>query len=101
MNVPKFVISLLLTVTLVYCLNRSWVIGGNRLPPLGKFLDPFHGFWANIEADDNDAEPELKISGLKSPVTVIFDSLAIPHIFANNDEDLYLAQGYITASHRL
>lgn len=101
MNVPKFVVSLVLTVALIYCLDRSWPVGATRLPPLGKFLDPFHGFWANIEPDDHTPDDELTISGLKDKVTVVFDSLAIPHIFANNNDDLYLAQGYITASHRL
>ncbi|HYC85171.1 MAG TPA: penicillin acylase family protein, partial [Chryseosolibacter sp.] len=38
---------------------------------------------------------------MKGPVTVAFDSLMIPHIFAENDDDLYLAQGYVTAMHRL
>src|SRR5262249_9534412 len=33
--------------------------------------------------------------------TVIYDSLKIAHIFANNDNDLYLAQGYVTAADRL
>jgi penicillin amidase len=101
MNVLKFIISIVLTLALVYCLNRSWVVGSNRLPPLGKFLDPFHGFWANIEPDDRELGNQLDIPGLKDKVTVVFDSLAIPHVFASNDDDLYLTQGYITASHRL
>ena len=43
----------------------------------------------------------MESSYLESPVTVIFDTLRIPHIFAENDIDLYFAQGYIMASERL
>jgi penicillin G amidase len=97
----KFLISLLITVLLVYLLNNSWLVAGNRLPPLGKFLDPFHGFWENLEPKDKVGEDKLAIKGLKNEVQIIYDSLLIAHIFATNDEDLYLTQGYVTASHRL
>src|SRR6187549_4003108 len=101
MRFLKFLISLLTTILLIYLLNNSWLVAGNRLPPLGKFLDPFHGFWKNIEEKDKIGKDKLAITGLKSEVQVIYDSLLIPHIFAANDEDLYLAQGYVTASLRL
>ncbi len=101
MKIIKFLISLSITVLLIWSLNRSWVVGGNRIPPLGKFLDPFHGFWQNIEAKNHKLPEKLDIPGLKKPVTIVFDSIMIPHVFAQNDEDLYLAQGYVTALHRL
>lgn len=101
MKVFKLTVSLILTLFLIYVLNRSWVVGDNRLPPLGKFLDPFHGFWQNLEDNEPAHTGSLELSGLKAKVSVAFDSLAIPHIFAENDEDLYFTQGYITASHRL
>ena len=85
----------------IYIFDNRWVIGGNAIPPLGKFLDPFHGFWQNIESSENPESITLEIPGVKDKVTVVFDSLDIPHIFANNDEDLYFAQGYVTAAHRL
>jgi penicillin amidase len=101
MKVAKFSISLVITVTLVYFLNNGWTVNGTPIPPLGKFLDPFHGFWQNIESGSSSKENTLDISGLAAPVTVVYDSLMIPHIFAQNDNDLYLAQGYVTARHRL
>jgi penicillin G amidase len=101
MRIIKFILSLTITFALIYIFDNRWVIGGNPLPPLGKFLDPFHGFWQNIESSENPASIVLEIPGLKDKVTVVFDSLDIPHIFANNDEDLYYAQGYVTAAHRL
>lgn len=101
MKVIKFSVSLLVTLGLIYFLNNSWTIGGKPIPPPGKFLDPFHGFWQNIESENNSATIDLTIEGLQAPVSVRFDSLMIPHIFAQNDADLYLAQGYVTAMHRL
>jgi penicillin amidase len=101
MRILKFVISLLITIGLVYLLHHRWVVGGNPIPPLGKFLDPFQGFWHNIELRESGEPEKLQIAGLKGEVTIVFDSLMIPHIFAQNDEDLYLAQGYVTAKHRL
>jgi penicillin amidase len=101
MKVFKFSLSLIITVALIYFLDNGWVLKGAPIPPLGKFLDPLHGFWQNIESTDAKRPEDLSIPGLKEPVTVVYDSLLIPHIFANNNEDLYLAQGYITATHRL
>jgi len=98
-KVFKFGVSLLLTVALTYCLNRGWDFG-TPIPPLGKFLDPFHGFWANAETK-SVPDNELAIEGLKDKVSVVYDSLLIPHIFANNDDDLYRVMGYVTAQHRL
>ncbi|HRX01424.1 MAG TPA: penicillin acylase family protein, partial [Cyclobacteriaceae bacterium] len=94
MKVFKFGVSLLLTVALTYCLNRGWDFG-TPIPPLGKFLDPFHGFWANAETK-SVPDHELAIEGLKDKVSVVYDSLLIPHIFANNDDDLYRVMGYVT-----
>ena len=43
----------------------------------------------------------LQLAGLRERVTVRRDERGIPYIEAKNDEDLYFAQGYITASDRL
>src|SRR5690606_25110167 len=43
----------------------------------------------------------LPASGLRDKVSIVYDSLDIPHIFARNDEDLYFTQGYVPAAHRL
>jgi penicillin amidase len=101
MRFIKFIASLTITISLIYLLNNRWVIGGNPVPALGKFLDPFHGFWQNIEPVDGEQSSAINLGNLKEQVTVEFDSLNIPHIFAKNDEDLYYAQGYVTAMNRL
>jgi len=101
MKVVKFLIASFVTLALIYVIDRGWGIGGSPIPPLGKFFDPYQGFWQNIESKNQRFEHEISIQGLSAPVKVVFDSLMIPHIFASNDEDLYIAQGYVTAMHRL
>lgn len=99
MKLVKVGVSLIITVGLVYCLNRGWNFG-SPIPPLGKFLNPFGGFWQNAETKKIPDET-LNLTGLKAEVVIRYDSLLIPHIYAQNDDDLYLAQGYITARNRL
>ena len=92
----RYLILPILTTLLIWVLNTR--IGA--LPPLGKFLDPFHGYLALVGSDDLN-RLNIETPQLESPVTVIFDSLRIPHIFAENDRDLYYVQGYVMASERL
>ncbi|GMR02114.1 MAG: penicillin acylase family protein [Acidimicrobiia bacterium] len=42
----------------------------------------------------------IQIAGLKGEVEIIRDSMGIPHIYADNVEDLFLAQGYVHAQDR-
>ncbi len=44
---------------------------------------------------------ELAVPGLKAPVEVIRDEWGVPHIYAENDDDLFFAQGYVMAQDRL
>ncbi|HYP26893.1 MAG TPA: penicillin acylase family protein [Blastocatellia bacterium] len=55
--------------------------------------------WPCVSAQGEAAE--LRLAGLKSSVTVRRDERAIPYIEASTEEDLYFAQGYVTASDRL
>src|SRR5688572_11140916 len=101
MRIIRLLASLFFTIGLIIVLDNRWIIMGSPVPPLGKFLCPFDGFWANLEPDEiSEAEP-LTHSGVKDSISIVFDSLAIPHIFASNDMDLYFAQGYVTARDRL
>ena len=91
----KFLISLLITLAVFYALNTKL----GSIPPLGKFLDPTQGIWQNEK--DESITGSTQIDGLVDEVTVHYDQKLIPHIFAKNESDLYRAQGYITAKHRL
>ncbi|MFO0508284.1 MAG: penicillin acylase family protein, partial [bacterium] len=99
MKLVKPIFSLLVTISLVVFLNKSWNFG-SPIPPLGKFVDPFHGFWQNAETGELRNQ-EVNLPGLKDKVTVVYDSALIPHLYASNNSDLYYAQGYVTAQHRL
>lgn len=97
MRVLPFVISTAVTTALVFALNKKW----GSVPPMGKFLSPQHGFWQNAEATDHDFSADIKLPDLKGKAEVYFDERLVPHIFAENDEDLYFVQGYIHAKFRL
>src|SRR5205085_3891452 len=49
--------------------------------------------WANAQ--------ELKVAGLQQPVEVIRDTYGVNHIYAQNERDLFFAQGYCAAKDRL
>ncbi len=97
MRVIPFLISLVITAGLVFTLNKKW----GAVPPMGKFLSPQHGFWQNAEPTDHNFSDELDLPGLKGKADVYLDERLVPHIFADNDEDLYFIQGYIHAKFRL
>ncbi|MCH9008453.1 penicillin acylase family protein, partial [candidate division KSB1 bacterium] len=97
MRLLKFAASAACMVLLIFLLNNR--IG--LLPPLGKFLDPFHGFWQNAETANTPVEKQLTLPDLDAPITILYDDRSVPHIFAENDHDLYFAQGYLTARDRL
>jgi len=44
---------------------------------------------------------ELQLPGLSQPVKVLRDSWGVPHLFAQNEKDLFLAAGYVQAQDRL
>jgi penicillin G amidase len=71
------------------------------VPPVGSFFHPASGFWANAETEQAAGEISLQSNELNEPVEVYFDDRQVPHIFAQNDYDLYYTQGYITARDRL
>lgn len=98
MNYLKPILFTTLTVVLVWALNRPW----GSIPAVGPLLSPFTGFWQNAEpTSGTTADADLTIPGTRQPITVVFDDLSIPHVFAKNDHDAYFAQGYLTARDRL
>ena len=89
-------------VSLVLAAAVFWGLDNRHgtFPALGKLLNPFSGFWQNGSRSDTVPE-KLVVPGLRDEVRVVWDARHVPHIFANNDHDLYLAQGYVAASLRL
>lgn len=97
MKIFKFLISLFITIGLGCALS----IKLGPAPPLGNFLSPTTGFWQNSEPQDLSIPLELTIEGLADKVSVTYDKSLFPHIFAENNHDLYFAQGFVTAKDRL
>ncbi len=46
-------------------------------------------------------EGQLKMPQLTAPVNVYTDEYGVPHVYAENEEDLFFAVGYLQASERL
>ncbi|MBT5312918.1 MAG: penicillin acylase family protein [Candidatus Marinimicrobia bacterium] len=96
MRLFKTILAFVVLLILFNLLNNSQ----GSIPPLGKFLNPFAGFWQNGEKLDHIDEV-LDVKGLRDEVQVVWDERHVPHIFAENTYDIYFAQGFLTARHRL
>ena len=96
MKYLPFSLSLVAGFALIWVLSTRW---GN-IPPMGPFMDPDGGFWAQAE---RQAFSNLmdQLPGLMDSVEVHFDERRVPHVFAKNDHDLYYMQGYLQARDRL
>ncbi len=94
------IIFILITVVLVWALNKSWNIGAG-IPALGKLLDPVNGCWANADAVNDGIKTDQRWPGLQHEATLWVDSMMVPHIHATNDHDVFFIEGYIHAQNRL
>ncbi|MDP4151070.1 MAG: penicillin acylase family protein [Bacteroidota bacterium] len=97
MRIVPLTLSVLLTAALIFCLDTQW----GKVPPLGRFLSPQHGFWQNADPLDKSFNARLNFPDLKERAEVYFDDRLVPHIFAGNDEDASFIQGYLHAKFRL
>ncbi len=92
-----FLFPLLLTALLAIAFSSSLF----EHAPFGSLLEPFKGaIRANLESELNHDVLTTDL-GLKDSVQIFFDNRKVPHIFAKNNEDLFFAQGYLSASLRL
>ena len=99
MKIIKCFIPIVLSVLWIYFLQKPIVVGDNTIPPLGKFMSPFTGFWQNVKATKSFQNTIL--STMPKEGKVIFDERMVPHIFAQTTSDAYFMQGYVHAMHRL
>lgn len=58
-------------------------------------------FYRAAHASLPQLDGSISVSGLQAPVEVVRDAQGVPHISAGSLEDLFFAQGYITAQDRL
>ncbi len=101
MRIIPFIISLIITIGLIIVLNIPLELNGAKTPCFGAFLSPQHGFWQNAEPTDNDYNASLKFPDLQGNAEVYFDERLVPHIYADNEKDLYFIQGFLHAKFRL
>lgn len=97
MRIVPFIISTIISVALVFALNKRW----GTIPALGRFLSPQTGFWQNAEADGEDMNEDFAFGQLKGKVNVYLDERLVPHVFAEKEEDAYFVQGFLHAKYRL
>ncbi|MFA6249673.1 MAG: penicillin acylase family protein, partial [Mucilaginibacter sp.] len=97
MKVFKAIFSIAITAVFIWALQTKF----GDVPPLGEFLNPSTGFWQNAESKNIIPAEKLKLNGLQGKVTIRYDENMVPHVFAENDHDLYYVQGYLTAKARL
>lgn len=86
----------LLLILIIYFLNKST----SDKPAIGMFLSPTHGFWKST-SNIGTYNESIEIECINGKATVVYDELGVPHIFADNEEDLYYAQGFTEAKDRL
>ena len=55
---------------------------------------------ATVRTSFPQTSGRLMVPGLKGQVEVLRDSFGVPNIYADNPEDLFLAQGYVQAQDR-
>ena len=63
--------------------------------------DPPKDVKALAQQSLSQLDGDLQVTGLKQPVEVIRDQWGVPHIYAQNMDDLFFAQGYVMAQDRL
>src|SRR5215831_11691258 len=56
---------------------------------------------ARARAAVSKTSGEVRLAGLKKPVEVFRDPWGVPHIYAQNADDLFFAQGFVAAQDRL
>ena len=59
------------------------------------------GGYVFLSASKPDYQGEMSLPGLESQVSIHFDDFGVPHIYAENERDLYYALGYVHAQDRL
>ncbi|OLS19380.1 MAG: Acyl-homoserine lactone acylase QuiP precursor [Candidatus Heimdallarchaeota archaeon LC_3] len=99
---PKNIIHLVISVVLGIIFFIGLTTPISIIPPLGDFINPSAGVWNVALNAEYPEHQEINIpSELTKTVTIYRDTYGVPHIYAENDNDLYFAQGYVHAQDRL
>ena len=66
-----------------------------------EFEDGPQGFDDLAQESLAEIEGTLNVPGLQAEVEILRDEWGIPHIYAQNEDDMFFAQGYVQAQDRL
>lgn len=86
-----------LTAGICYILDTKTLLPA----PLGKLLAPQQGIWQNAESVNADFSENISLQGVEGKVDVYLDDRLVPHVFAENETDVYFVQGFLHAKFRL
>src|SRR5438128_5256200 len=77
------------------------VLGSWVLPSATRAAETSESLLQRATAVLAQLEGEVSLAGLKEPVAVLRDRWGIAHIYAQNADDLFFAQGWVAAQDRL
>jgi len=93
----RVLLSIVLLATVITGLKTP-IFGGFAL---GTLLEPVKGLYQTARGADVRMATTLRLDGLSDNVEVLYDHRGVPHIYAQNDQDLVTAFGYVVARDRL
>ncbi len=101
MRLVPFFISAAITIALIAVLDIQLPAGKTKTPRMGFFLSPSKGFWQNAEPTNAVLTANISANGLGGKTEVYLDERLVPHIYADNETDVFFAEGYVHAKFRL
>jgi len=63
----KAAFGIVLVIVVVFLGNSKL----GMLPPVAKFLDPYHGFWQNSELETQEIEEAFQLDGIETDAKVV------------------------------
>lgn len=87
---------IILAVLVIATIALSYAIS-----PVMPYITPASGIWKHSLSVEHPEHKEIVIPELHNTVRIERDIHGIPHIFAENDHDLFFALGYVHAQDRL
>src|ERR1017187_1006687 len=97
MNMRRYSAAVLLVVTTVLSVGLLTFWKSSAAQSSGSFSSGT----GTAQPESSGSASTQKLAGIEQPVTIIRDTWGIPHIYAQNQHDMFFAQGYATAQDRL
>jgi penicillin amidase len=86
---------------LTFAFSVAHCLGGRDLAAQVSQLTEVQNLKEQAEAALSITNGTIKLAGLEQPVKVLRDPWGVAHIYAQNQHDLFFAQGFVTAQDRL